>query len=108
MIPGPTASRAFLACAAVRASCAPGNTGAFLAAYSTPLTLPSVWGEVLVNIADPHGELLGMPSGVGDPAVIDLPVPSDVQFCGFVFYVQAASHGGSLCLHCGYECTIGY
>jgi len=88
--------------------CAPENTGALLVAYSTPLTLPSAWGEILVNFADPAGELLGVPSALGNPAVIDVPVPSDPQFSGVVFYTQAASFGGSLCLHCAYQCMIGY
>jgi len=88
--------------------CAVGNWAAFLVGYSGPLTLPSPWGEVLVDIADPNGELLGMPSGVGTPAVIDVLVPNDPRFCGFVFYTQAASFVGSLCLHCGYECTVGF
>jgi len=34
-------------------------------------------------------------------------VPNDPSFTGFVFFTQAASFGGSLCLHCAYECTIG-
>jgi len=87
--------------------CAPGNAGAFLVAYSTSLTLTSPWGEVLVDITDPNGELLGAPSGTGNPATIHLPVPSDVQFCGFAFYTQAVGFGGSICLHCAYACTIG-
>ena len=30
-----------------------------------------------------------------------------LAFAGLVFHSQAASIGGSLCLHCAYECTIG-
>ena len=87
--------------------CAAGNVGAMLVGYSSSLTFMSPWGEVLVNIGDPNGELLGFPSGLGDPAVINLQVPSDMQFCGFTFYTQAASFF-PLCLHCAYECTIGF
>jgi len=84
-----------------------GNVGAFLAAFIAPLSFYSPWGEVLVDVTDPSGELLGTPSGMGNPAVIALPVPGDPWFAGFVFYTQAASFGGSLYLHCAYECTIG-
>jgi len=87
--------------------CAPGNWAAFLVAYSAPLTFPSPWGEVLVDIGHPGGELFGMPSGIGTPTVIDVPMPSDPSSCGFVFYTQAVSFVGPLCLHCAYECTIG-
>ncbi len=87
--------------------CAPGNAGGFLIAYSTPLTLPSPWGEILVNIGDPSGELLGMPSAFGNPAIINVLVPNDPLFAGFVFYTQAASFGGTICLHCAHECSVG-
>ena len=90
------------------ASCAPGNWGAFLVAYSTPLVFPSAWGEILVNIADPNGELLGSPGGMGNPAVIDVRLPSNPDLAGFLFYTQAVSFMGSPCLHCAYECTIGF
>jgi len=89
------------------AGCAPGNVGAVLVAFSAPLTFPGAWGEVLVDVTDPNGELLGAPSALGDPAVVHLPVPGDPMFSGFVFYTQAVSFGGSLCLHCAHECTIG-
>jgi hypothetical protein len=88
--------------------CATGNVGAFMVAFFTPLTLPTGWGEILVNIADPAGELMGMPSGFGNPAIISIGVPTNMFFCGTVFYTQAASFGGSICLHCAYTCTIGF
>jgi len=87
--------------------CAAGNVGAFLAAFATPMTFTSPWGEVLVNLADASGELLGLPAAVGAPAVFTLPVPIDPAFAGLVFHTQAASFGGSICLHCAHECTIG-
>jgi len=90
------------------AECATGNGGALLVAYSTPFTLLSTWGEILVNIADPNGELLGMPTAFGNPAIFGLSVPNDPTLAGFVFYTQAASFGGSICLHCAYECTVGW
>ncbi len=86
--------------------CATGNAGAFLAGFSTSWSFPSAWGELLVNIADPNGELLGLPSGFGEPALINVSVPSDSSLSGFVFYTQAASFF-PICLHCAYECTVG-
>ncbi len=88
--------------------CAPGSAGAILVGYASSLSFPTVFGEVLVNIADPSGELLGMPIGYGDPAAIMLPVPNDLRLAGFVFYTQAVSIGLSLCLHCAYECMVGF
>ncbi len=87
--------------------CAPGNTGAILVGYASSLTLSSPWGELLVNTADPAGELVGMPSGFGNPTLIDVPVLTDPVFAGLVFYTQALSFGGSMCLHCAHECTVG-
>jgi len=88
--------------------CATGNVGAFLVGFGSSISSPTTWGELLVNLADPAGELLGMPPGYGDPALIDLPVPNDPAFSGFIFFTQAASFGGSVCLHCAHECTVGH
>ncbi|MEW6074646.1 MAG: hypothetical protein AB1726_18890 [Planctomycetota bacterium] len=84
------------------------NVGAFLAAFSTPLTLTTSWGEILVNIADPGGELLGLPSTFGDPAVIALPVPIDLTLCGAPFSVQAVGFGGGITPTCAYDCLVGF
>jgi len=88
-------------------ACAPGNAGAILVAYASSITVLSNWGEFLVNFTDPGGELLGMPAAFGSPALIDIAVPSDPFFAGFVFYTQAAGFGGTTCLHCAHECTVG-
>ena len=82
------------------------NVGAFLAAYSTPLTLMTNWGEILVNIADPNGELLGLPTAFGNPATISITMPLNLAFTGFPFYVQAIGFGGSIHLHCAYWCVV--
>jgi len=87
--------------------CNPGNVGAILVAYSASGSYPTPWGELLVDFTDPNGELFGTPSGYGDPVIIQVTVPNDMQLCGFVFYTQAASFGGGICLHCAYECAIG-
>ena len=88
--------------------CAPGNVGAFLVAYSTPLTFMSPFGEVLVNLSDPGGELLGMPTATGNPPLFLLSVPNDPVLVGFVFHAQAASFGGAICLHCAHRGTVGF
>ena len=93
---------------AVVTGCAPGNVGAFLVAYSSPLTFPTGWGEVLVNFADLNGELLGMPTALAIPAVFSLSVPYDPALGGLEIYTQAASFGGSICLHCAYHCVVGF
>jgi len=87
--------------------CASGSTGAILVAYATPFTSSHRWGEILVNFADPNGELFGMPIVMGNPAHFSLPVPSDLIYSGIAIYTQAASFGGGVCLHCAYECTLG-
>ena len=71
-----------------------GKTGAYLVGYSTPLTFPTNWGNLLVNTNDPNGELLGMPFGVGDPTLIDLLVPDIPALCGFPCATQAMRFGG--------------
>ena len=88
--------------------CAGGNIGALIVGYDSALTFASPWGEILLNFTSSGGELLGMPAGIGSPAVIALPVPINMLFCGFVFYTQAASFGGGICLHCAHTCTIGF
>ncbi len=88
--------------------CGADSAGAKIVAYSTPVTLSTPWGELLVDIADPGGELLGEPSALGNPAVFAVSVPNEPRLAGLVFYSQAASFGGSLCLHCAHECTVGH
>jgi len=82
--------------------------GAFLVAYAAPLTFPTPWGEILVDFTAPSGELLGLPLALGDPAVFALAVPEDLHLASFVFYTQAIGIGGTICLHCAHECTVGY
>ncbi len=75
-----------------------GTTGHFIAAlfgYATPLTLTLNGGQVLlVNVADPIGELLGQPLQFGPVAVFDIPVPNNVALCGFSLSTQALHVGG--------------
>jgi len=85
-----------------------GKTGSFLAGYTTPLTAAANWGNLLVNIADADGELLGLPSGVGDPTILSLPVPPDPALAGFTFSTQAARFGGGLDLTNAQDLVLGY
>jgi hypothetical protein len=79
-----------------------------LYAFGSPLTFPYKGMEILVNFTDPNGELLGVPSAFGNPALFALPVPINLAFCGFTFYVQGVSAGGGISLHCASACTIGF
>ncbi len=83
------------------------NVGATLLGYDAPLLLMTPWGEALVDFTSPAGELLGMPTELGDPAFFDLPVPLDMGLAGVTFYVQAVGFGGGINLHCAWQNTIG-
>jgi len=84
-----------------------GMAGSWLVGYSTPLTFPTPWGNLLVNTNDPNGELLGMPFGVGDPAVIDLVVPDDPALCGFMCATQGLRFGSGLDLTNAQDLRLG-
>ncbi|MEW6071107.1 MAG: FG-GAP repeat protein [Planctomycetota bacterium] len=75
-----------------------GTTGhnlAWLVGYATPLTLALGGGQtLLVNVADPSGELLAQPFQPGPVATYDLPVPADLSFVGFAASTQALHVGG--------------
>jgi len=87
-----------------------GSVLAALSAYATPAQLNTQWGELLVNIADPGGELLGVPVSFGNPAVFAMGVPLDAALYGFTFSVQALHLGGvnPPQLACAYDCVIGF
>ncbi len=87
----------------------PGQSGCILVGYSAPTTMWTGWGNVLVDIFDPSGEVLGMPSGLGDPAVINLAVPSDLSFLGFEAATQAIRFGsGPVDLTNAYDLMLGW
>ncbi len=95
-----------------------GQRIAILCAFASPAQFyldPAygIDGEVLVNLSDPRGELLGSPRAWGDPAIITVSVPPNVILSGFPFYVQALSVCPSpppfeSWLHCAYTCTVGF
>jgi hypothetical protein len=79
-----------------------------IAGYMSPTSFGTNWGILLVNIADPMGELLGFPSGLGVPVAINIDVGVNLGWCGIVFYTQAVSAGGGIELTCAFECTVGF
>jgi len=48
-----------------------------------------------------------MPVAFRNPALFNLPVPDSPLLVGFELFTQAVSFGGSICLHCAYECAVG-
>ena len=90
---------------------ATGATLALVVAYASPLDLfvPGI-GSILVNVADPGGELTGgtlVGAGTGLVAFA-LPVPNAPSLCGFSAATQGVSFGGgSVLLHNAYDIVIG-
>ncbi|MEW6074660.1 MAG: hypothetical protein AB1726_18970 [Planctomycetota bacterium] len=72
-----------------------GHSLAWLVGYGTPTTLTLSGGQtLLVNVADPNGELLMQPFLAGPIASYTIPVPSDPAFAGFTAATQALHWGG--------------
>ena len=68
---------------------------AWLMGYTTPLTLILGGGQaVLMNVADPNGELLLLPVFPGPIVGINLGVPAQIAFVGFTLSTQALHIGG--------------
>ncbi len=85
-----------------------GQNSALLAGYSAPLTVPGDRGNILVDITDPNGELLGLPLGLGNPAIIDVDVPSDVALIGFQAATQAIRIGSGIDLTNAQDLVLGW
>ncbi|MEW6071334.1 MAG: hypothetical protein AB1726_01905 [Planctomycetota bacterium] len=72
-----------------------GHDQAWLAGYGTPLTLTLSGGQtLLLDVADPGGELLGLAFLPGPVASYHLPVPADPAFAGLAASTQALHWGG--------------
>ncbi len=75
-----------------------GTTGhnlALVVGYTSSLTMTLGGGqELLVNIADPGGEVLGLAATAGPIAGFGLPIPNDAALSGTAVYTQAAHFGG--------------
>ncbi len=93
-------------CASV--TCTFPQVWAMMTAYSTPAALQTSYGEILVNMNDPNGELSGNPSAFGHWAQICVDIPMVPEFCGFVFFVQGVSRADELRLTCAAECMVGW
>ena len=73
-----------------------GHSLAWLVGYASPTTLLLGNGQaLLVNPADPSGELLLQPMLPGPVATFDLPIPSDLTFVGYELFTQALHLGGA-------------
>jgi len=73
-----------------------GHDFAWLVGFSTPASIALGGGQVLlVNVADPAGELFQRAALAGPLVTIDLPVPADVSFNGFPAATQALHFGGA-------------
>jgi len=72
-----------------------GHSLAWLVGYVTPLTLALGGGQtILVNVADPTGELLTQAMLPGPIATYNLPVPSDIALVAFTLSTQGLHIGG--------------
>ena len=72
-----------------------GHTMALVGGYSGVLNLPLAGGYVvLVNIADPMGDLLRLLPAAGPLAVSTVAVPPDYALCGVTVNTQALHFGG--------------
>jgi hypothetical protein len=85
------------------------HIGAAMALYDTPWSwVHPTWGEVLVDFVTGADILGGWPVFIGAPVNFSLGVPINLGLIGMQFYVQAGSFGGSIILHCAFDCVIGY
>ncbi len=84
-----------------------GMTGSYLVGFAAPLTASTRWGNLLADVADPMGELLGSPLALGDPAVIDVTVPDDPGLCGFFVATQGLRFGAGLDLTNAQDLIVG-
>lgn len=87
-----------------------GGLGVILVGYASPLSFPTSFGQLLVNIADPGGELLGGPTFfyAGGVANFALPVPKNLNLCGLTVSTQAVEFGGGISLHNANDATVGF
>ena len=91
-----------------------GGLGVFLVGYLSPLVFPSAFGEILVNVADPGGELYAGAGAAGPylfaggVASIGFGVPADLNLCGITVHSQTLEFGGGIQLHNVNACTIGF
>lgn len=89
-----------------------GGFGVLLVGYSTPLSFPTAYGQLLVNVADPGGDLLAGFNGPylfeGGTASITIPVPIDLCLEGFSLATQTLELGGGIQLHNAQDWVVGF
>ena len=83
-----------------------GAAGAFLVGYASPLELPTSFGVVLVNLADPSGILLNE-IGLGPLASYSVAIPNDPTLCGLTLSTQGVIFGGGVSLTNAYDLVVG-
>jgi hypothetical protein len=67
-----------------------GHSAATILGFLSASTSVLGTGQVLlVNVADPNGELLGQPLTFGDLSLVGVPLTSDPSFCGLTLHTQA-------------------
>jgi len=84
-----------------------GKNGSFLVGYASPFALATAWGNLLLDVTDPLGELLGWPSATGKPSVISIALPDEPVLCGFTCSTQAIRFGGGFDLTNAQDLVLG-
>lgn len=89
-----------------------GGLGVFIVGFATPLSFSTSFGQLLVNVADPGGELLAGFNGpyifAGGVAAISLPVPKNLNLCGLALSTQTFEFGGGVQLHNAQDLIVGF
>ena len=91
-----------------------GGSAVFMVGYLQPLTFPTIFGEILCNIADPSGELFQaigcagpFPFDLSGTANITCPVPKDLTLVGIGLCTQTVELFPGVQLHNANDCVIG-
>lgn len=79
-----------------------------LVGYAQGGQLNLVWGNVLVDILHPAGDLLHGPTAIGNPAVIDVNVPHDFAYLGATLATQALRIGTVVDLTNAQDIVVGW
>jgi hypothetical protein len=86
--------------------------GCFIVGYLSPLSFNTQYGTILVNIADPGGEVLAPNNGPyfysGGVASISINVPKNTDLCGVAVFTQTVEFGGGVKLHNANDLIVGY
>ena len=91
----------------VDASLTPAATTSVVVAYTQPLTLPTGFGELLVDVTSSFVFSSGAPV-VGTTSTHSVPVPASASFAGFTVSSQAALIGGGVKLCNAVDLVAGF